>query len=516
MASDGGIFTFGDAPFYGSTGAIRLNQPIVGMAATPDGRGYWLVASDGGIFTFGDAPFYGSTGAIHLNQPIVGMAATPDGRGYWLVASDGGIFTFGDAPFYGSTGAIHLNQPIVGMAATPDGKGYWLVASDGGIFTFGDAPFYGSTGAVRLDRPIVGMAATPDGKGYWLVASRRRASSPSGTRPSPARRGVPAQPAHRGHGRHPDPGEPMIGGPTRRRIVAGSLFVAAASAALASAGPDALVPLRDAAGAATEVSVAFVVDFGGAIGPVVKCVPVPSGDNGYQALAAFTALENEAPPVYAGSGLLCSINGDPSSGCGQAAPGGYIYWSYWQGSSGNWVYAEFRGDGDRAERRRGGLAVREPGKGEPQRPAARRLTGLRSHLRHGGGGHDHHFGRGPAGLRRAGPGRVGPAGGPGPVRLPPGAIVPGDSGCAGIHPGRGRAHGTLALAVQLGPRGRCRVVEATRVGVTVGSGHLRRPGPGAARLGRHRPTGEWGQPGPVARRRRDPGRVDRRLRGPMA
>ncbi len=78
---------------------------------------------------------------MHLNQPIVGMAATPDGKGYWLVASDGGIFTFGDAAFFGSTGAIHLNAPVVGMAATPDGKGYWLVASDGGIFTFGDAAF---------------------------------------------------------------------------------------------------------------------------------------------------------------------------------------------------------------------------------------------------------------------------------------------------------------------------------------------------------------------------------------
>ena len=80
MASDGGIFAFGDAAFYGSTGAIHLNKPIVGMAATPDGKGYWLVASDGGIFAFGDAAFYGSTGAIHLNKPIVGMAATPDGR----------------------------------------------------------------------------------------------------------------------------------------------------------------------------------------------------------------------------------------------------------------------------------------------------------------------------------------------------------------------------------------------------------------------------------------------------
>jgi hypothetical protein len=85
------------------------------MAATPDGHGYWLVASDGGIFTFGDAGFFGSTGAVVLNKPIVGMAATPDGHGYWLVASDGGIFTFGDAGFFGSTGAIALNKPIVGM-----------------------------------------------------------------------------------------------------------------------------------------------------------------------------------------------------------------------------------------------------------------------------------------------------------------------------------------------------------------------------------------------------------------
>jgi N-acetylmuramoyl-L-alanine amidase len=97
------------------------------------------------------------------------MAATPDGKGYWLVASDGGIFTFGDAAFYGSTGALSLNAPIVGMAATPDGKGYWLVASDGGIFTFGNAAFYGSEGGVQLNAPAVGMTATPDGKGYWLV-----------------------------------------------------------------------------------------------------------------------------------------------------------------------------------------------------------------------------------------------------------------------------------------------------------------------------------------------------------
>jgi hypothetical protein len=171
VASDGGIFNYGDAAFYGSTGNIHLNQPIVGMAATPSGHGYWLVAADGGIFNFGDAKFFGSTGNIRLNQPIVGMAATGSGHGYWLVAADGGIFNFGDAKFYGSTGNIHLNQPIVGMAATPSGHGYWFVARDGGIFNYGDARFYGSTGALRLAQPVVGMRATGPGAGYWFVAA---------------------------------------------------------------------------------------------------------------------------------------------------------------------------------------------------------------------------------------------------------------------------------------------------------------------------------------------------------
>jgi hypothetical protein len=171
VARDGGIFSFGSARFFGSTGNIRLNQPIVGMAGTPGGQGYWFVAADGGIFSYGDARFYGSLGGKRLNKPIVGMASTPTGRGYWLVASDGGIFAFGDAGFYGSTGAIRLNQPIVGMASTPSGRGYWLVAGDGGIFAFGDAGFYGSTGAIKLNKPITGMSSSPTGRGYWFVAS---------------------------------------------------------------------------------------------------------------------------------------------------------------------------------------------------------------------------------------------------------------------------------------------------------------------------------------------------------
>ncbi|HVF75619.1 MAG TPA: SpoIID/LytB domain-containing protein [Acidimicrobiales bacterium] len=171
VAPDGGIFTFGNAPFYGSMGGQYLAKPIVGMAAKPDSTGYWMVATDGGIFTFGGATFFGSMGGKPLNKPIVGMAPTPSGNGYWMVASDGGIFTFGDAAFLGSMGGLHLNKPIVGMASTPSGNGYWMVASDGGIFTFGDAAFLGSTGGQPLNSPVVGMTTTRNGQGYWLLAA---------------------------------------------------------------------------------------------------------------------------------------------------------------------------------------------------------------------------------------------------------------------------------------------------------------------------------------------------------
>ncbi|MGO9873006.1 MAG: L,D-transpeptidase family protein [Acidimicrobiia bacterium] len=167
---DDTVYAFGSASFHGSTSGRNLNAPIVGMAATPNGKGYWLVANDGGVFAF-NAPFFGSLGAMHLNEPIVGMAATPNGKGYWLIAGDGGVFCFGDAHFYGSTGSMHLNSPITQMIPGPGGKGYWLMSGDGGVFTFGSARFHGSMGGKHLNAPIIGMAATPNGGGYLLVGS---------------------------------------------------------------------------------------------------------------------------------------------------------------------------------------------------------------------------------------------------------------------------------------------------------------------------------------------------------
>jgi hypothetical protein len=46
----------------------------VGITAAPDGKGYWLVASDGGVFTFGDATFHGSA-VGSLKSVAVGISS---------------------------------------------------------------------------------------------------------------------------------------------------------------------------------------------------------------------------------------------------------------------------------------------------------------------------------------------------------------------------------------------------------------------------------------------------------
>ncbi len=141
--------------------------PLLLLPATSAAASTGVVA--GQPVAIGTAGSYGAAPATGLVAPVVAMAATPSGKGYWLVASDGGIFAFGDAPFLGSMGGQPLNRPVVGMAATPSGTGYWLVASDGGIFNFGDAPFLGSMGGQPIADPIAAIVATPDGQGLWLL-----------------------------------------------------------------------------------------------------------------------------------------------------------------------------------------------------------------------------------------------------------------------------------------------------------------------------------------------------------
>jgi hypothetical protein len=179
VGSDGGIFSFGDAQFYGSTGSLRLQRPVVGIVPTADHGGYWLDASDGGVFAYGDTQYYGSIPGlgIHpagsslpdsLNAPIVGMVPSIDDNGYFMVASDGGVFAFGDASFAGSCPGIGgCSGSAVAVMPDATGNGYWLVTSTGSVYTFGDAPYLGAPG----HGTVTSAVATPDGLGYRILLS---------------------------------------------------------------------------------------------------------------------------------------------------------------------------------------------------------------------------------------------------------------------------------------------------------------------------------------------------------
>ena len=124
----GNIETFtsiGDAFCPGS--ANQLDSPAVSLATTrTPSNTYWLATSNGSIYSFGDAPYYGSSGQINPSQPpsptnsvnppidnVVSMTTTPDGHGYWLATSNGSIYSFGDAPYYGRWSAQGLVVSII-------------------------------------------------------------------------------------------------------------------------------------------------------------------------------------------------------------------------------------------------------------------------------------------------------------------------------------------------------------------------------------------------------------------
>lgn len=104
---------------FSGSGARLLRGPTVvagqvdafiGISAQgPVGPAAWTVQTNGGVYTYqggGGVPsaFYGSLPGEHVvpAAPVSAVAATPDGRGYWLLGGDGGVFCFGDAGFFGS------------------------------------------------------------------------------------------------------------------------------------------------------------------------------------------------------------------------------------------------------------------------------------------------------------------------------------------------------------------------------------------------------------------------------
>ena len=130
-AADGGIFSFGDAHFYGPRFSGWLfGETAVGIAARPQGDGYWLVTATGGVFPFGSAPPLGDAEAADISKPVVGIASTRSGTGFW-VAGRGtpsvlpGQVTVVRAGHGGGSGEIKLT-----WTGVPGATGYRIERAD--------------------------------------------------------------------------------------------------------------------------------------------------------------------------------------------------------------------------------------------------------------------------------------------------------------------------------------------------------------------------------------------------
>jgi hypothetical protein len=133
---------------------------------------------------------------------------------------------------------------------------------------------------------------------------------------------------------------------------AGALVVGLVAAA--SAAPGAWWAPLTATGCAAAASshAGLVVDFGtvtdaGTVPystPQTACVGFGGTETGSQMLIDAGHILSFDPR----SGLLCSIDGYPASGCGKATGGGFEYWSYWHGGS-KWTYATTGPDSTRVQ-----------------------------------------------------------------------------------------------------------------------------------------------------------------------
>ena len=184
--SAGEVSVSGDARRAGGLSGRHVPAPIVAIAVDDANGGYWLVCANGEVYPFGHAPFYGDLRHAHLAHPVVAIAVDRVTGGYWLATSNGAVFSF-HAHYHGGASTRELPQPIVAMIADPTARGYWLVGADGRVYPFGKVRRWGAGTGKHFSAPIVAAATTWDGLGYWL-AGRDGSCTGSATRRARAAR----------------------------------------------------------------------------------------------------------------------------------------------------------------------------------------------------------------------------------------------------------------------------------------------------------------------------------------
>ncbi len=171
LTSFGGIYSFGNARYYGNLIDHGYPGPATGLAEMPGGDGYQILTSFGGLYSFGSASghYFGNLIDHGYPGPAVGISMTPSGNGYAILNSGGGLYTFGDAHYFGNLLDHGFPGPAVGVAYTPTGAGYAILTAGGGIYTFGDARYFGNLIDHGYPGPAASIAYTRSGNGYWIL-----------------------------------------------------------------------------------------------------------------------------------------------------------------------------------------------------------------------------------------------------------------------------------------------------------------------------------------------------------
>jgi RHS repeat-associated protein len=186
--STGKAHPFGDAQSYSPSnvqsvaiaGSTFAPSPVVGMAVTSDAQGYWVLQSNGDVISYGDAQD-GYNGPAGTQPPtgdtFVGIAAGQQSVGYWLADATGHVYPFGNVVSYGNpAGNMPLGAQIVSINALPllpgyhPTAGYWVSDNHGNVYPYGIAGSYGSLSANQYST-IGGMAVSSDGRGFFLYST---------------------------------------------------------------------------------------------------------------------------------------------------------------------------------------------------------------------------------------------------------------------------------------------------------------------------------------------------------
>lgn len=153
--------------------ARKSNTPV-SAAATPDGKGMWVLDRFGHVSKIGTAKYYGDSFDRNQTGDAVEIVGVND-DGYFIVTETGYVYPFGSAwELVKSFG--QFDRRLIGrynrirgaaLSRDPSGDiiGYWLVEDDGKVFNVGGAPPMKSSAYNPKDN-VVGISAQPYGRGY--------------------------------------------------------------------------------------------------------------------------------------------------------------------------------------------------------------------------------------------------------------------------------------------------------------------------------------------------------------